>query len=75
MLVLSRTPGETIHLPELGVTITIIGSRGNRTKVGIRAPETIRILRGELDDRTDRRTTDLVAERPDERFAPRPLPR
>lgn len=48
MLVLSRRPDEQIVFPELGISIKVIRTKGNQVRLGIQAPETIRILRGEL---------------------------
>lgn len=48
MLVLSRRVDETIQLPEVGISLQILSVRGNRVKVGIQAPDNIRVLRGEL---------------------------
>jgi carbon storage regulator CsrA len=48
MLVLSRKCGETIHIGDK-ITITVVRAHGNRIRIGIDAPEELRILRGELD--------------------------
>jgi len=48
MLVLTRKPGEEIILPDQGVTIRLTEVRGDRARIGITAPDHIRILRGEL---------------------------
>lgn len=50
MLVLSRKQNETVCLPDFDVSFTILESRGSTVKIGIDAPDDIRILRGELDD-------------------------
>jgi carbon storage regulator len=47
MLVLSRKPGEKVVIGN-GITITLVEVQGNRVRVGIDAPDQIRILRGEL---------------------------
>jgi len=65
MLVLTRRIGETIHVGS-NVEIKFLSISGNHAKVGIQAPRTIEILRGELskepsdeqfpeDDRNQRR--------------------
>lgn len=47
MLVLGRKPNETIHIgPD--ITITILQTRPDRTRIGIEAPPELLILRGEL---------------------------
>ena len=48
MLVLSRKTNETIELPELGISIEVIKVKGGTVRLGIKAPASIRILRGEL---------------------------
>ena len=47
MLVLSRKPGEQVVIGN-DITITVVEVQGNRVRVGIDAPEQVRILRGEL---------------------------
>ena len=47
MLVLSRKPGEKVVIGN-GITITLVEVQGNRVRVGIDAPDQVRILRGEL---------------------------
>jgi carbon storage regulator CsrA len=58
MLVLSRKEGEQIVMPECGVTVTILGIEGKRVRLGISAPMSIAVRRGEL-----------VQERPSASFA------
>ena len=48
MLVLSRRPSERILFPSVGISVEIIRTKGNTVRVGIEAPEDIRVLRGEL---------------------------
>ncbi|HLW68313.1 MAG TPA: carbon storage regulator [Gemmataceae bacterium] len=48
MLVLTRKIGEKIRIPDRDVLIKVVEIRGNRVRIGISAPETISILRGEL---------------------------
>lgn len=47
MLVLSRKSGESIQLSG-DIRITVIGISGHRVRIGIEAPDDVRILRGEL---------------------------
>ena len=49
MLVLSRKAGETINIGE-GVKVSVIRLEGGRVRLGVEAPENVRILRGELDE-------------------------
>ena len=49
MLVLSRRKQETIVFPDLGISVEVIRVNGNQVRLGIKAPDSIRILRGELE--------------------------
>jgi carbon storage regulator len=49
MLVLSRRKDESIVLPDLGITIEVIRIKGNKVRLGIKAPDSVRILRSELE--------------------------
>lgn len=46
MLVLSRKPGETIHIGPVAVSVCRI--EPNRVRLGIDAPQFLRVVRGEL---------------------------
>jgi carbon storage regulator len=48
MLVLSRKVGEKIVVPACGLTITVVSLKGNRVRLGIAAPEDIRVDREEV---------------------------
>jgi carbon storage regulator len=48
MLVLSRRQHEQIVFPELGITIEVVRLQGNSVRLGIKAPDSVRIKRGEL---------------------------
>ena len=50
MLVLSRRSEEQIVFPELGITVEVLRIKGNVVRLGIKAPDSVRILRGELHD-------------------------
>ena len=58
MLVLSRKRGETIHIGDR-IKITVVRAHGNHMKIGIDAPDKIRIVRGELDQWSDPAFIDL----------------
>ncbi|WP_162006589.1 carbon storage regulator [Roseimaritima sediminicola] len=45
---LSRKPQETITLPDLSVLIRVLRCGAHQTQIGIDAPRSIRVLRGEL---------------------------
>jgi carbon storage regulator len=51
MLVLTRKQGEEIILPDQGVTICLTEVRGNRARIGVTAPNHIRVYRREAWDR------------------------
>jgi carbon storage regulator len=55
MLVLSRKPGQKIVIAG-GITLTVVGVEGKRVTLGIEAPSSVHILRGELQDEADRPT-------------------
>jgi carbon storage regulator CsrA len=48
MLVLSRREGEKLVFPNLGITLEVLRVRGNATRLGIRAPSNVAVLREEL---------------------------
>jgi carbon storage regulator CsrA len=48
MLVLTRKPGEEIVIDDDAVVITIISVKGNKARIGIKARDDVRIMRGEL---------------------------
>ncbi len=50
MLVLSRRLNEKIVLPGLNVTIEVLAVKGNAVRLGITAPDGVRIVREELLD-------------------------
>lgn len=47
MLVLSRKPGQKIHIGD-NVTVTVVEIQGNRVRLAFEAPQDVHILRGEL---------------------------
>jgi len=48
MLVVSRRLNEKIVLPSLGVTLEVVGFKGNTVKLGIAAPDDVKVLRQEI---------------------------
>ncbi len=50
MLVLSRKTDQKIIIGS-DIMITVVAVNGNRVKIGIQAPENVRILRSELENR------------------------
>lgn len=59
MLVLTRQKNESIILGD-DIRITIIDIEGDRVRVGIEAPKTLKIMRAELLDETRRVNTEAV---------------
>lgn len=53
MLVLSRKPGEQILIGD-DIVVTVHRLSGNRVSIGIDAPQTYRIVRGELQQEESR---------------------
>lgn len=51
MLVLSRTRNETIVI-DGDIRIMVVDIRGNQVRLGIEAPDSVRIVREELCERT-----------------------
>jgi carbon storage regulator len=47
MLVLTRKPGEMVAIGN-HITVTVVGVTGNQVRLGIDAPDQLRILRAEL---------------------------
>lgn len=50
MLVVSRKENQSVVFPTLGITVEILRVAGKAVRVGVRAPDEIRVLRGELVD-------------------------
>lgn len=48
MLILSRKAEQTVQIGER-IRVTILSIRGNRVKIGLDAPDSVQILRGELE--------------------------
>ena len=47
MLVLTRKPGEKIHIGA-NITIIVVNVKGNKIRLGIDAPKEVAVLRAEL---------------------------
>lgn len=52
MLVMSRRKDQKIVFPGLGITVTLVGVRGNTARLGVDAPRDIDVLREEIADAT-----------------------
>jgi carbon storage regulator len=53
MLILTRKTGESLRVRE-GVTVTVMGVRGNQVRIGINAPKDVEVYREEIYDRAER---------------------
>ena len=48
MLVLSRKLGESIRIPDCGLTLTVLEVRGKTVRLGIAAPAEVAVYREEV---------------------------
>lgn len=53
MLVLSRKTDESIHIGN-GITVKVLSITNGRVRLGIVAPDDVRIVRSELQDRPEK---------------------
>ena len=53
MLILTRRVGETIVI-DGDIFVTVLGVKGNQSRIGIDAPDDVPINRQEIQDRIDR---------------------
>jgi len=51
MLVLTRRPGERVHIGG-DITFVVLEVKGNRVRIGIDAPRSVSVMRAELDGKT-----------------------
>ena len=49
MLVLSRKNGESLYI-DGRIKVTVVKLKGTRVRLGIEAPDDVRVIRSELDD-------------------------
>ncbi len=63
MLVLTRKKGETIQIGD-SIVIKVISCGRGKVKIGVEAPTTTRVLRGELVDSLDRPAAVTVSAAP-----------
>lgn len=60
MLVLSRRPNEALHVGD-DIVITVTRVRGDVVRLGIQAPKDVKIMRGELVGKPDRKKAEAEA--------------
>jgi carbon storage regulator len=48
VLVLSRKSGEEVLIPELGISIKIVGIHGKQVRIALSAPPSVRLYRAEI---------------------------
>ena len=60
MLILSRRPGESLHIGD-NITITVFGVSGKQVKLGIVVPETLAVYREEVYQRVKEENTQALA--------------
>ena len=68
MLVLSRKPGEKIEIGN-GITLSVVRISGNTVRLGIEAPQDVRVRRSELPDHAQFETREVLVEMPEPRAA------
>jgi carbon storage regulator len=51
MLVLGRRSGQTITFPDLDIEVAVVSIIGDKVRIGIVAPASVRILRTEIMER------------------------
>jgi len=75
MLVLTRKSGQEIVI-DGGIRVTILEVQGNRVRVGITAPDEVKVVRKEIEERTLECTaSELTHQRGNDREALPPLAR
>jgi carbon storage regulator len=60
MLILTRRVGETLMIGD-DVTVTVLGVKGNQTRIGINAPRDVAVHREEIYDRIQAQGNDATA--------------
>jgi carbon storage regulator len=60
MLILTRRPGESLHIGD-NIKITVFGVSGKQVKLGIMVPETTTVYREEVYERVKEENTQAIA--------------
>ena len=63
MLVLTRQISETIRINGSEIEVTVVSIKGNRVRLGIAAPRSVSVLRGELYEQNKQQETRDDAQR------------
>ncbi len=61
MLVLSRKVGESVVMPECGVTVTVVAVQGDKVRLGFAAPPAVIIHREEVWQRLQQPQAETVS--------------
>ncbi|MGE0810696.1 MAG: carbon storage regulator CsrA [Immundisolibacter sp.] len=64
MLILTRRAGETLVIGD-GIEITVLGTKGNQVRLGVKAPRDVPVHRAEIYERIQQERADAVAVEPE----------
>jgi carbon storage regulator len=59
MLILTRRAGETLVIGD-GIEITVLGTKGNQVRLGVKAPRDVPVHRAEIYERIQQEREDVV---------------
>ena len=59
MLILTRRAGETLVIGD-GIEITVLGTKGNQVRLGVKAPRDVSVHRAEIYERIQQEREDVV---------------
>lgn len=61
MLILTRRAGETLMIGD-GIEITVLGTKGNQVRLGVKAPRDVPVHRAEIYERIQQERVGVVTE-------------